>query len=393
MLKTADVVIIGGGVMGASIAFNLAERGVINIALLEKDALASGSTGKSSAIIRTHYSHEVTAKMALNSLKEFQDFADRVGGTADFVKTGFVVIVSKNDIKNLEENVQMQREIGINTQVISAEELKEFQPYLSTDDFATAAFEPDSGYADPAATTYSYARRAQDLGAKIYQGTPAISIQLRSDKVNSVTTPQGSIASPIVVNAAGPWSAMLAEPVGVELPFVVSRAQVANIQRPPEFAERYHPVYADFIHSIYLKPEEGQQTIVGSISAEEAEDRVQDPDNYKDSVDEAFKVEVTEKVCQRFPAFRSGLFKGGWAGLYTISPDWHPVIDQVGPEGFYCVSGFSGHGFKLAPAIGDMVAELIIDGRSSDINASFFSASRFADARPIKGKYEYSILG
>ncbi|MBI4642040.1 MAG: FAD-binding oxidoreductase [Candidatus Tectomicrobia bacterium] len=392
MIHTADIVIIGGGVMGCSIAYHLAKQGFKNIILLEKDFLGSGSTGKSTAIVRTHYSHEVTARMALKSLRVFENFKEIVGESAGFVQTGFAVVVPERDLKGLQRNVQMHQKIGINTALLSADDLKRMEPRLFIEDLAAAAYEPESGYADPSATTFAFAYRARDMGAKIFQGAEVIDINVEHGKVVSVMTKEMEISTRLVVNAAGPWARRVGRMVGIDLPLEASRHQIATIRRSQE-AEATHTIYGDFVHAIYLRPESGALSLLGSLGSREEE--WVDPDQYRKDVDFSFVNEISERLCQRFPSMIGSLSQGGWAGLYTVTPDWHPILDQIpGIEGCYCAVGFSGHGFKLSPVIGEMMAELILKGKTSDpaIDITLFRAGRFAEKALIKGIYEYGVL-
>jgi sarcosine oxidase subunit beta len=391
--KTADIVVIGGGVNGTSIAFNLAERGAKNIVLLEKETLAGGPTGRSSAILRQHYSNEVTARMAYESLKEFRDFSQRVGGECGYVQTGFMMIVDSRDAEGLKKNVEMQQRIGIKTKLIKSSEVKQIDPHLNTDDFLYAAYEPDAGHADPVLTTSAYGEAAKKLGVHILQKTRVISMKTRENRIIGVETDKGTIETRTVIAAAGPWTPTLVAPVGITLPIHACRAQLCILERPAQMREAVHPIYADLVHSIYIRPEEGRQTLVGSIDPKEAEDRAPNPDQYKEAVDTDFRDEMLEKLEKRVPVLKHGLYKGGWVGLYDISPDWHPVIDQVGPEGLYIVAGFSGHGFKLGPATGDLVANLVIKGKAATPDAKFFNYERLVKKQYIKGQYEYSIAG
>ncbi len=391
--KTADIVIIGGGVNGASIAFNLAERGVKNVVLLEKETLAGGPTGRSSAILRQHYSNEVTARMAYESLKEFQEFSQRVGGECGYVKTGFMMIVDSRDAEGLKKNVEMQQRIGIKTQIIKASDVKEMDPHMNTDDFLYAAYESEAGHADPVLTTSSYGEAAKKLGVQVSQKTRVLAIKTKNNRIVGVETDQGTIETRVVVAAAGPWTPPLVALLGIALPIHACRAQICIVERPAQMRGAIHPIYVDFVHSIYIRPEEGRQTLVGSVDPKEAEDRAANPDQYKEAVDTRFRDEMLEKLEKRVPVLKHGLYKGGWVGLYDISPDWHPVIDQVGPEGLYIVAGFSGHGFKLGPATGDMVADLVTRGKSAVPDANFFNYERLVKKDYIKGQYEYSIAG
>jgi glycine/D-amino acid oxidase-like deaminating enzyme len=390
--QTADVVIIGAGVMGTSTAFHLASRGVGRVVLLEKDTIASGSTGRTGGIIRQHYSNEVTARMAKRSLEVFQNFAEVVGGTADFTETGALFIVRPQDREGLEANVALQQSVGINVQVVDAVAIRELAPYFAIPDDAIAAYEPEAGYADGHSTAVSFAQAAQRHGAEVHQGTPVTGIRVENGRVIGVTTTAGEIQAPRVVVTAGPWGGRLLRRIGIELPLEPSRHQVASVRRPPGVAEPHHPVVGDFVHGYYMRSESGRLTLIGSLEAAEAEDKA-DPDTYNTETDHEVVVEYIGRAARRFPALMDAEIQRGWAGLYTVTPDWHPIIDALEVEGLFCALGFSGHGFKLGPVVGEMVADLVTGERRCPVDASFFSARRFAEGRLIRGKYEYSIVG
>lgn len=394
MIAQADVVVIGAGITGTSAAFQLARRG-LSVALVEKRFLAAGSTGKSSAIIRQHYSNKITARMALYSLRAFQNFAEVTGGgDAGFVRTGFAVLVESKDRTGLEENVAMQQRLGVKTQIMTPEELRTLDPGIAGTQAAAIAYEPESGYADPASTTSGYADAARRAGAQIFQGARVTNIELTNGRVSAVDTTGGKIATEAVVNCTNAWAAQIGEMVHVAVPVHASRHQVATFQRPRTHTG-IHLAAADFMNHIYYRPEGTTLTLVGSIDPEEAEDHV-DPDHYNESTDYAFIEDASVRIRNRCPYMEQALSKGGWAGIYGITPDWHPVIDEApAVSGFFVAAGFSGHGFKLGPAVGVMVADMV--KRSSEptdgLDRSLFRLGRFAENRPVRGKYEYSIVG
>ncbi len=298
MPTSSDVIIVGGGINGASIAFNLAKEG-LKVILIEKDFIAAGPTGRSSAIIRQHYSHEETARMALRSLHIFQNFDDVIGGDPDFHQTGFLLAARPEDVEQLKANVALQQRVGINTRVVSPQEVKELEPHISIEGIAAAAYEPESGYADPAATTTAYAGRAKDLGARLQLGTRVRSLLVKGGRVTGVDTDQGAFQAGAVVVAAGPWTALITETIGLQLPIKASRHQVATYKRPDEF--EHHMVFAGFADEVYIRPETGQLMLVGSIEPEEAEEEVADPDRFNERVDFDILAEFSERVVRRYP--------------------------------------------------------------------------------------------
>lgn len=391
LVRTADVVIIGGGVMGTSIAHALTRRGVRDVVLVEKNYLGSGSSGKSSAIVRTHYSTEITARIALKSLQTFAHFQDLIGGHAGFVQTGMVIIAPAAGEAALRQKVDFLSGLGINNRVLSVEELQELQPYLHTDDLAVAAYEPESGYADPAGTTFAFATAARAGGASIYQGTEVTGVQVAKGTVQGVRTNKGDISSPIVICAAGPWAKRVASMVGLELPLKATRHQLLTIRRHSDL-DAGHPVYADFVHATYFRPEGDKLTLVGSL--EDAEEPGEaDPDTFNEKVNYDFIESYADRLCTRVPVMQGSFSQGGWAGLYTETPDAHPILDRFAdPEGFYVAVGFSGHGFKLSPTIGEMMAEFVTTGRCQEFDINLFRASRFAAGDLIGSDFDYNVL-
>lgn len=391
MAQTFDVIMIGAGIMGCSTAFQLAQRG-LKVAIFEKSSIGNGPSGKSSAIIRQHYSNELTARLARHSLHVFQNFDERVGGECGFTRTGFVVLVAAKDQAGLEANLALQRRVGIKTELLSPESLRQLMPGLTTADLVSAAYEPESGYAEPYLTVNAFASAARRVGAKIFPETEVTNVRFAGGKVVGVDTAQEKFDAPQVVNCAGPWAARLAKMVEVEVPIHPCRVQVSLFARPAGY-EAPHPVIADFIHATYFRSETGQLTLVGLVDPEEA-NAIVNPDNYKEQVDPEFILDSGERLVRRYPPMERSQSTGGYAALYDITPDWHPIIDELpAGSGFFICAGFSGHGFKLGPAVGLMLADLITHQSQPEFDPSMFRFSRYAENKPVRGQYEYSIAG
>lgn len=391
MALTFDAILIGAGIMGCSTAYQLARRG-LKVAVLEKTHIGAGSTGKSSAIIRQHYSNELTARMALYSLRVFQNFDDAVGGESGFTTTGFLVLVPERDVEGLKANVAMQQKVGIRTEIIEPQAAREYMPDLEIGDLMAAAYEPEAGYADPSLTVNSFANAARRHKARIFQDEPVTNVTLGEDGIVRLESKRERWEAPIVINTAGPWAARVTQMVGVEAPINPCRVQVAFFRRPPGY-EAPHPVVADFINATYFRDETGGQTLVGLIDPSEA-DNVVDPDDYKEQVDQEFVLDVGEKLVRRYPIIEESESAGGYAALYAITPDWHPIVDELVPNsGFYICAGFSGHGFKLGPAVGLMVADMVLGEKDPEFDHTLFRLGRYEENRPVKGAYEYSIAG
>jgi glycine/D-amino acid oxidase-like deaminating enzyme len=382
---TADVVVIGGGVTGSSIAYHLVRRGVRGVVVLEKGSLASGPTGRSSACIRQHYSTPETCRMVLHSLRFFETFAERTGGrSAGFVRTGYLLGVDDRLRAAMEHSVALQQSVGIDTRLLTPAGIRALEPRLRTDDLTAGCFEPEAGYADPVATTQGFAGAARDGGARIMEETAVEGITLAGDRVAGVRTTRGEIATPVVVNAAGAWGDRVGRLAGVAIPLAVCRHKI-NLFARPATAAASHPLVYDFVKNIYTRPEAGGLTLVGPLESEVAD--VADPDRHNEGVTFEETADAMERVVHRFPVMADAELARGYAGCFDVSPDWHPILDESPVRGFYVAVGFSGHGFKLSPAVGDMMARLVVEGRRPGDDVHAFRLSRFAEGKPIRGTY------
>ncbi len=392
MTEQADIVIIGGGVMGASIAYHLARQGGGKIVLLERQGLCNGTTGRSGAIVRQHYSNDFSIRMAKESLAVFQQFDDRVGGDCGFVTTGMVVMIDEEGADALRVNTQMQQDQGVITRIISADEIGEVAPGYSGAGVALACYEPGAGVADPMATTHSFAQRARDHGAIIREGVTVTRILSAGERVTGAQTTQGEIQTPIVVVAANVWSVALAQPLGITLPITATRHPMVALRRPNDFGGRqgWHAVGLDLARQIYLRPDIGGITLVGSSENVFA---ASDPDAYPQGLTEAEIAHFRAMAGGSIPALTRAVPRGGWAGIYDDTPDFHPILDQLSAyEGLYCAAGFSGHGFKLSPIIGQWMAQLILTGAKPQ-DMQHFAFDRFIKGKEIRPRYTSGVLG
>jgi glycine/D-amino acid oxidase-like deaminating enzyme len=392
MALTADVVIIGGGVTGTSIAFHLAARGMHDVIVVDKSSVASGATGKSSACVRQHYTTAETCRMIRFSLDVFQRFeALTGGGSCGFRRTGYLLGVDERMRAPMEASVALQRRIGIETRLVSPAEMREIEPLLRTEDLTAGCYEPDSGYCNPAETAQGFARAARERGARVLEDAEVLAVLTQGGHVTGVRTTKGEIHAPRVVNAAGLWGARIGAMVGLEIPITVCRHKI-SIVTWPEAARRPHPMVYDFVTNIYTRPELGEHILVGGLDADESHD-VADPDRYKEGVSLDESTEALARVSRRFPVLEDGRVARGYAGCFDVTPDWHPILDRVGPEGSYVAVGFSGHGFKLSPAVGDMMAALVTEGPGAHPDLPAFRLSRFTEGKLIRGTYGDWIMG
>jgi glycine/D-amino acid oxidase-like deaminating enzyme len=386
MAATADIVIIGGGVTGCSIAYHLTRRGVRNVVLVEKLFLASGATGKSSACVRQHYSTPETCRMVLHALRFFEHFAELTGGrTASFTRVGYLLGVDDRLRVPMEKSVALQQSVGIDSRLITPAEMREIEPRIRVDDFVAGCYEPEAGYADPSQTTQGFAAAAREGGTSILEQTEVLGLSLAGGRVTGVTTDRGEIQTQVVINAAGVWGDRIGRMAGLEIPLTVCRHKINFFTRPPG-ARDPHPLVYDFVKNIYTRPETGGLTLVGPLDPEELEDRA-DPDRYNEGVSFEETADAMERALHRFPVMEHGEVARGYAGCFDVTPDWHPILDESPVKGFYLAVGFSGHGFKLSPAVGDIVARLVIDGKSPSDDVNAFRFSRFAEGKPIRGTY------
>jgi sarcosine oxidase subunit beta len=392
MAVTCDILIVGGGVIGTSIAFSLAKRRAGHILLLEKSHLGAGSSGKSGAIIRQHYSNRLTASMAQKSLRVFEHFDELVGGPPVFTHTGMVIVVNEKDRAGLEANLTMQRELGIDVRLVSAQVLADIDPNARLAEDELAAYEAEAGYVEAVQVVASFAEGARLEGADIRLGVEVQGLVREGQRVVGVETNEGRYHSRCVILATGPWAAQLAKDAGAHLPVQACRTQVALYRRPPDFGRR-GAVYGDFVQGIYFKPTHGDMIHAGSLAGEELQDPV-DPDHYNEAADGDWLPGVRQRLSRRYPAMHRGYGRGGYGALYGITPDWHPILDRLpGLEGVYCAVGFSGHGFKMSPIVGQLMAELVVDGQASALDITPLRLARFEENDPVKTPYSYGVMG
>ena len=384
-MQTADAVVIGAGINGASTAYNLVKRGAGTVVLVEKQLLASGGTGRSAAIVRQHYSTPELVKMVRRSVEVFHHFDDEVGGDSGFANTGWAFLVPQEVSDGLSANLEMGRRLGVDVREITREDLLELEPRIELGDVHRIAYEPGSGYADPRATTHSYTRRFMELGGHLQQLCSVTGLQLEGGRIAGVETENGPISTAVVVNAAGPWSDRLAAMAGVTLPLKVTREEeiiYATVAEggPPRLC------FSDMAKAIYYRPEGKDHTLVGRGFPKQYE--YVEPDGYDQVVDVAFIAETEQLFHQRLPALAGSLALNSYTGLYDVTPDWHPVLGSVdGVEGFYLCAGFSGHGFKIGPAVGELMAEEIMDGGAHTVDLSHFGLDRFEKGNLIEAAY------
>jgi glycine/D-amino acid oxidase-like deaminating enzyme len=390
--RTAEVVIIGGGVTGCSIAFHLAQQGVRDVVILERHFLGAGGTGRSVGILRQLYPTPETSRMVLHSLRVFQNFREVTGGDAGYVQCGAIIGVAPGQREALAKTLAAQREIGIQARLLAPEEIRELDPRIDPFAVGAAVYEPESGYGDPTGVTAGFAAGARRLGVAIEQMAEVVGLRTDGDRVTGVVTAAGdAIATPVVVNAAGLWCKRIAGMAGVTLPIVVGRHPVFIVERAESFG-RPHPVYLDLASGTFLRPETGGLTLTGFLDADEP-NHPMDPEALGADVPFDEVARIMERASRCMPALGDARYQRGYAGAFDISPDWMPILDETPVRGLYVAVGMSGHGFKLSPAVGRLMADLVTRGESSLTDLGAFRLDRFATHAPDDGgAFSHSYL-
>ena len=388
MQASADVIIVGAGVQGASLAFHLARRGA-RVTVLERGTVGAAATGRSSGFVRMHYDLESESRLAWASFPYFTEWQDRVGaGDPGFVRTGFLHLVPEALAAHLRANVAMQQRIGINTSVVTPVEAGGLVPGAVMDDVAVGAHEPDSGYADPSGTAAGFMAAARAHGASLVQGCRVASVAVAGEAVVGVETDSGRLAAPVVVDAAGAWAAELAATVGLDIPVQAWRHDTAYFGLPDGRATDF-PIVIDDVNQVYFRPEGSEMMLVGLEAGNELGGS---PDRPMAPMRQAIVEEMIARLCARVPWMVAGTLRTSHGGQDGMTPDQRPILGRAGPDGFILACGFSGTGFKTAPAIGACLAELILDGQATTVDIGAYGLERFAEGRLLVGEHPYGHL-
>ncbi|HZE27700.1 MAG TPA: FAD-binding oxidoreductase [Terriglobales bacterium] len=383
--RTADFVILGAGVMGASIAFHLAQRRAGRVLVIDKDHVGRGGSGRSSALIRMHYSFPAEVQLALVSLRMFERWGELVGEATLFQKTGFVRIVHPHEMERLKRNVDMQQKLGVNVSLVSRQDLRKLEPDWVVDEVELAAYEPDSGYGDGAGVASDFLARARDLGAGYLPRTQATAFQVEGGQVGGVATDQGNIDAPVVIAATGPWTRPLLQKIGYDLPVESEYHQVAILKNAPDM-EGGGCACIDSGTQTYFRPDAHDKFLVGDFYGK----RPVDPNDFPQRASDESLEDVIERACRRVPKLENAEVLRGVTGVYDMTPDSRPLLGEIpGVAGLHVCAGFSGMGFKISPAIGLVMSELILDGVAKTVDISAFRPSRFVEGKPIKAEFEY----
>jgi sarcosine oxidase subunit beta len=382
--KHADVVIVGGGVMGASVAYHLAVRGQRDVLLLERgDLFGQGATGKCAGGIRFQFASEVNVRLSLHSIPMLERFEAELDQPIGLHQCGYLFLLTRaEDVHAFQRNIAMQRQLGVATQWLEPDEVRSRLPLLQLENVLGATFNARDGLCDPSSVVNGYIGAARRLGTKCLTNIEITGMEVRQDRVTRVLTTSGAIDTQAVVNAAGPFAGEVGRMLGVDLPIVPLRRQMLVTtplpQVPPDF-----PFVIDFATGLYFH-REGAGIMTGMANPDE-------PVGTDESVDLGWEQVHLEAAVRRFPLLAQAGLAHHWAGLYEMSPDAHPLIGRLEPlDNAYVVAGFSGHGFMHGPIAGKLLAEVILDGHASTLAIDALNPNRFS--RQTGGLREYNVV-
>ena len=374
MTSQAEAVIVGGGIIGTSVAFHLAKLGLRDLVLLERSHLAAGSTGRSVGIVETNYALEVNVALAKRSYDEFTRFAEITGGTADFRRRRYLETVADSSQEaHLAHAVESGRRHGVDVRLVDPEDIAEAFPELRRDDVTRGLLSEDAGFCDPTSVATSYARAAERLGASIRTRTPVERILVADGQVRGVRTPEGDVRAPIVVNATGPWGNDLIAPLGISLPIARWQRQIFVTSPHPDIPND-RPMYIDLPGRFYFRQELDGGFVLGLVE----DDPAADSELANPETDWAFKIRAVEAAVHRVPKLADTSIANAWSGVVTFTPDQLPILGPVREaEGLYLANGMSGYGVMISPGVGLALAERIVQGESKTIDISGLGVDRF----------------
>ena len=381
--KTADVVIIGGGVMGASTAYHLAKRGCPDVLLLERERFfGTQATGKCAGGIRHQFGTEINVQLSQLSLPMLHRFEEELEQPIDLNLCGYLFLLTEQeDAEVFRQNIDMQRRLGVKTEWLEPSEIADLVPLIDLHSVLGGSFNRDDGLADPSSVVQGYVSGAGRLGASLLTDVEVTDILVTNGRVTGVTTDRGAVSTPIVVNAAGPWAGVVGEMAGLEIPVAPLRRQIVVTGPIPEVPDDF-PFVIDFAQSLYFHPE-GEGILTGMSNPNESY-------GFDQSVDKDWELVHLGAAVERMPILERAGLANRWAGLYEVSPDAHPILGRVLQlDGFYCINGFSGHGFMHGPACGLLLAEEILDGKAGSLDISCLHLDRFQEGGEI---IEYNVV-
>ncbi len=391
MAESVDVVIIGGGIAGASAAYFLARAGVQRVLVLERSAVAAGASGRASGlVVFCEANHPGQAALLKASADFYADWEREIGGPSAITRVGALMPVSAPDVASLEREVGIMQEAGHDVRLVGPDEVARLAPAWYRDDIAAAAYSPGSGYIDPPMVTTALMNRARALGVRVYQGAEALAIDVEGGRVTGVTANRGVVKAPVVIIAAGAWSAAVGRLAGADLPIRPARSQVIHLKPPAEMPYPF-PVSGDDHNHVYFRPEPGGLVLAAPETPEPTPDAsAADPDHFDPSASAWLGRWVLQQLAKRIPAMRDAEIVGGHAGVLPKGPDGYPIIGAMHEaQGLYCLCDTGGNGMTASPGLGRALAEMIVQGRTF-VDLHPFRPSRFAEGEPITLAYRHA---
>ncbi|MCC6944628.1 MAG: FAD-binding oxidoreductase [Thermomicrobiales bacterium] len=372
MKQTAEVVIVGAGIMGCAIAYSLAERGVKDIVVLERDEIGRGATADAAGGIRQQFSTETNVRLATWSVRVWEHFAETFGQDISLRQQGYLFLLNReSDREVFERNLAMQQRLGVPSRWVTPDDIRKLNPHILLDDIYGGTFCPEDGWVDTYAATIGYAKAARARGVDIVEGEPVTGLDQSGGRITGVTTASGPISAPLVILCTGPQTRQTGALAGVEIPVDPYR-RMSFVTEPFDVLPPSLPMTIDFTSGLYFHPESGG-FLFGMGNRDE-------PSTFEKTVDEEWMGVTVEALVERCPAFEAASILNGWAGFYEVTPDDNPVLGFTGDvEGLAVAAGFSGHGFMQGPAIGACMAELIVDGVATTVDISEFRPTRFRE--------------
>lgn len=380
--RSSEIVIIGGGVMGASCAYHLAHAGAREVLLLERDPFfGQGATGRCAGGVRYQFSTEVNVRLSIASLAMIERFRQEIGQDPFYRQCGYLFVLTEQpDADAFRRHASMQNKLGVNTQWMSGDEVRARLPMMRFEDALGGTFNPKDGLADPNSIVMGYINRGRELGARHFTDVEVQGIDVHGGRVTAVQTNAGTVACSQVINAAGPWAAQVSATAGVELPIKAVRRQWVSTTALPDLPPDF-PFVIDFGQALYFHPE-GEGVLTGMTNANEKP-------GFDQNVDREWELVALEAAARRMPMLEHAGRMTGVAGLYEDTPDSHPIFGPTPVEGFWVVAGFSGHGFMHGPIAGKLMTEFLLEGQASSVDVSMLDLARFTEGRPIQ---EYHVV-
>ncbi len=369
----SSVIVVGAGITGCSVAYELASRGCTDVTVLDKGYVASGPTGLSSGIIRQFYTHPVLVQMARQGRDTYAELKERVGGSAGFVECGWLLAVPDAARPVADLGLQIQANVGVDSRWVSPADVTELVPGVVTEGVSGGVYEPTAGYADPAGTAQALLEAARSLGVQYFPGVPVERLVRDGDTVVGVETQRASLRADVVIVAAGPWTGALTAPLSHDIPVTASRHSVVTVR---ERKRPTRPVFSDPVNLVYTRPEGTGFTLIGGNDPADAKDLV-DPDCCPPGAAPVKIERLLHAASQRLPSIADAGITAQWSGVYDVSEDGFPLLGPLaGLDGVLIATGMSGHGFKLAPAIGEILARAVLDA-IPDPRMHLFRPERF----------------